>query len=196
MCVRAQVAMILLLAATVHWWPFAFFLMPVAIAHGVQIGHRAICATGWLREESRRSRGMEELIQRGALAPYVALAASAVSSMIVLALVWTARQSYMELAGANRYMPFLFAGVSLISCFVASIANAAAVFLVFDRTIVSMRTRVEGVHAPLMLPRVMDPDGTVGPECYRQETLDMAAWRELATQPVLSQDPSAPAKKK
>ena len=164
-CVRAQVALILLLAATVHWWPFAFFLMPVAIAHGVQIGHRAICATGWLREESRRSRGMEELIQRGALAPYVALAASAVSSMIVLALVWTARQSYMELAGANRYMPFLFAGVSLISCFVASIATAAVVFLVIDRTIVGMRACVEGVRAPLMLPRVTEPDGTVGPEC-------------------------------
>jgi hypothetical protein len=31
--------------------------------------HRAMCATGWLREESSRSRGMEELIQRGALAP-------------------------------------------------------------------------------------------------------------------------------
>ena len=85
--------------------------------------------------------------------------------MTVLALVWTARQSYMELAGANRYMPFLFAGVRLSSCFVASIATAAAVFLFVDRTIVSMRARVEGVRAPLMLPRVTEPDGTVGPEC-------------------------------
>ena len=36
------------------------------------------------------------------------------------------------------------------------------------------------------------PDGTSEPDRHRQKTLDLAAYRELATYPVLAGGPSAP----
>ncbi len=54
-----------------------------------------------------------------------------------------------------------------------------------------LEVRVEGAPSPKKQRRLLEA-GAVEPVRHRQETLDLAAWRNRATLPVLSGGPSAP----
>ncbi len=115
-------ALLLLVLATIHWWPFAFFMLPAASAHAFERAKRLFCesSTPPSLPADRRRHQM--------LTSSVALLAAICSALVVLGIVWYGRQVYMETANANRYIPFVFAGASLVLSFLGAFAAACAVF--------------------------------------------------------------------
>jgi len=94
---------VLLLVASVHWWPFVFFLIPATAVHATSL------ALGKLAVPSL-----------DASSSAVALAVALIADVMAVCFIWTLRQSYMRLQNANLYVPFIFPPLATLSGFAAA----------------------------------------------------------------------------
>ncbi|CAK9075815.1 unnamed protein product [Durusdinium trenchii] len=78
------IAVLLLITATAHWWPFAFFLLPAAAAYGASTAERV----AWGAEGGQQRMG-------------AALASAVMGGLLGLIVVWVFRQEYMQRPSAG-----------------------------------------------------------------------------------------------
>jgi hypothetical protein len=120
-------AVCLLLCATAHWWPFAFFLIPAVAVH----------ATGF----AAKLRGVKMPVALAdAKRCSLALAVATASEILGTAVVWLVRQAVMSRPQADLYTPYIFpplalfagflfaflAAYSVLACLARPLANAVA----------------------------------------------------------------------
>lgn len=137
-------AVLLLLVASAHWWPFAIFLAPAV----------ACAATGYVVDGSQRP----EARQRNAP---LALAAAIIATLAGIVSVWTLRQAWM-LAHPSQYytLPIhLFPPAALALAFVLARGSAMAVLSATWRTdlidvteVVTSHQRRSSRETPLLNP--------------------------------------------
>jgi len=116
--VHLPLALFLLLTATIHWWPFAFFLLPAITTHAVELAKKLT------RTAAQRATR---------LCMSIALLSAISGSLCALCIVWSVRAAYMLSPDANRYIPFLFAGASFVFTFLGALGSACAVFAYSNR---------------------------------------------------------------
>ncbi|CAE7406716.1 unnamed protein product [Symbiodinium necroappetens] len=100
-------ASFLLLSATVHWWPFALFLLPAAAAYGTSAGLGVASQFGRQVSEARNS---------------FALAAAVLGAFAGLCVVWKVRESVMLAEGVGLLIPFVFPPLALLAEFAVATA--------------------------------------------------------------------------
>eukprot|EP00439_Symbiodinium_sp_Y106_P044991 s5726_g5.t1 len=100
-------ASLLLLSATVHWWPFALFLLPAAAAYGTSAGLAVARRCGREVSEARSS---------------FALAAAVLGALGGLCVVWKLRESSMLAEGVGLLIPFVFPPLALLAEFAVATA--------------------------------------------------------------------------
>lgn len=113
------IAIGLLLAATAHWWPFVFFLLPTVAMHAV--------GTGSLVVKSKFDR--ETTTPRLSFALFAAL----IGALGGLALVWSLRAKIMDAPDVGLLVPFAFPPLALLAEFIAAFAAASSVLLTSRR---------------------------------------------------------------
>lgn len=140
---HTMLAVALLLVATAHWWPFAFFFCPATAIHAVTITNRYLAAIP-------------------PKYPAVFLGVSLIASCLGLWLGWTWRQSYMLSEIANLYLVFVFPPLSVALALAASLAGTAGLALaVTDRTEdAGRRVVVPTVTTPLLTTTTEDVEAT------------------------------------
>ena len=111
-------AALLLLAASAHWWPFVFFLLPsIVLSAANTAGARALSAP----------EGARDTASSGAATP-LALAMATLGAVVAISGVWTLRQCVMLIREDDFSTPFVFPPATIAAGWLAARASAAAVF--------------------------------------------------------------------
>jgi len=114
--VHLPMAMALLFTATIHWWPFAFFLLPAITTHALEFAKKKFMTKPSARTES------------------LGLLCASSGSLVALCITWSLRATYMMRADATRYTPYLFSAVGFVLCFCGAFSAACAVFIYTNRS--------------------------------------------------------------
>uniref|UniRef100_A0A7S4LB31 Ferric oxidoreductase domain-containing protein n=2 Tax=Eutreptiella gymnastica TaxID=73025 RepID=A0A7S4LB31_9EUGL len=107
-------AVVLLLVAAAHWWPFTFFLIPATGVHATSVAIKQFVAQQELPHPATGHTGK-------------ALSCATLAATGAIALVWKFRQSYMMSNGAGMWLPFLFPPTALLAGFGAAFGVSFAV---------------------------------------------------------------------
>ena len=106
--VHRVLACVVLLAATVHWWPFVLFLLPAVAVHSCTAGETLAATFGRSPTAAQRSW---------------ALIGAFCGGFIALAIVWSVRQTAMIRQDVDMVLPFIFPPLALVAeGFLATIA--------------------------------------------------------------------------
>lgn len=110
-------AAVLLLSATAHWWPFAFFLAPAIACTATGLAVRAA-------KENAEGRS-EAAVQRDAP---LALACSLVATVLGITAVWALRQDFMlNWRPGDFQTPFVFPPAAVAVAYICARAVATTV---------------------------------------------------------------------
>lgn len=110
---------LLLLVASCHWWPFAFFLLPAVAVHATEAAFRG-------RSRLPSSQHLHQ-------AYGAALAAAAVAAVAATAMLWSLRQRYMARSDAGLALPYCFPPLGLLAGYLLAWAAAASVSCCWPR---------------------------------------------------------------
>lgn len=98
--VHRSLASLVLLAATVHWWPFVLFLLPAVAVHSCTAAETLAAAVGRSPSAARHSW---------------ALVGAFFGGFVGLAAVWSARQTVMSRQDVDMVLPFIFPPLALVA---------------------------------------------------------------------------------
>mmetsp|Transcript_75161 Transcript_75161/g.140162 ORF Transcript_75161/g.140162 Transcript_75161/m.140162 type:complete len:414 (+) Transcript_75161:148-1389(+) len=107
-------AILVLLCATAHWWPFVFFLFPAATVHAVSTA--GFVAEAWHRRPSQSSQGL-------------ALLTAFLGAVVALTVVWYFREKHMLSPGVGLISPFAFPPLALLASFASGTSAAILVLM-------------------------------------------------------------------
>jgi len=102
-CLHQIFASLLLLAASAHWWPFVFFLIPVTAMHA---------AAAAVAHQSHTTVDLQCFA--------LALAMAVVVGVGVVFAVWALRQTQMQQPHADLYTPFVYPPLTMLLSFIAA----------------------------------------------------------------------------
>jgi hypothetical protein len=97
-----------LLGATVHWWPFCFFLVPTAALYGMS----------WADHDNAILLAGDDIVSTAHLAGLSSVVL--IAAVLLLYPVWAWREIYMMSPHANLYVPFIFPPLGLLGSFAMS----------------------------------------------------------------------------
>lgn len=106
------IAIGLLLAATAHWWPFVFFLLPTVSVHAMGTANHVV-----------KQFHREASTPRLSFALFTAL----IGAFGGLALVWSFRAKIMAAPDVGLLLPFAFPPLALLAEFLGAFAAATSV---------------------------------------------------------------------
>lgn len=122
---HTTLAVLILVVAACHWWPFALFFVPATAIQGVSWGETMFAGKrrGYLSAEDLSRR------QTGGL-----LGTSILASLVLgFMLAWKWRQDYMMSSSANLYIPFVFPLLSVVMSLLASTMLTVLFLALFNR---------------------------------------------------------------
>lgn len=118
-------ATLFLLAAAMHWWPFALFLIPAVSVHGISVARR------WYYYNNHHPNNNNHDVRpcRPVKAPALLLGSCLMTSLVAVTVVWMGRETYMTSKQANLYIPFVFPPLAVAVGLVASIVTSWVILM-------------------------------------------------------------------
>ena len=110
--VHRTLAVVVLVFATTHWWPFVFFLAPTVTIHAASIAARGCASPG------RKTLSIQTAAKM--------LAIALVCNLLAMVAVWNVRQLYMEMLQPRvmYYVAFVFPPLAVVAGFTGAWAGS------------------------------------------------------------------------